>query len=120
MTVGVDRGAFETALRNDELECSSTRPAPKRRPASTTSAAVSRTSRPSAHSPPASPISGRPHAGGHFRHLRLDPAPLHHDHDGHEVRFYTTMHHTDVESVPTVHDPIETPARRHFGCLLGR
>jgi hypothetical protein len=39
--------------------------------------------------------------------------PLLHDPDGHEVRFYTVQHHTDLDDdVVTVHDPRET-AERH-------
>lgn len=39
--------------------------------------------------------------------------PLLHDPDGHEVRFYTVKHHTDLgEEVVTVHDPRETAEER--------
>lgn len=54
---------------------------------------------------------GETHAGVHFATFGWI-LPMLHDPDGHEVRFYTTVHHTDVESVTTVHDPIKAAARR--------
>jgi catechol 2,3-dioxygenase-like lactoylglutathione lyase family enzyme len=40
--------------------------------------------------------------------------PLLHDPDGHEIRFYTTEHHTDplAPGITTVHDPRESSDRR--------
>ncbi len=54
---------------------------------------------------------GETHAGVHVATFGWI-LPLLHDPDGHEVRFYTTEHHTDAASVTTVHDPRETSERR--------
>ncbi|QJY47550.1 VOC family protein [Pseudonocardia broussonetiae] len=54
---------------------------------------------------------GEEHAGVHLATFGWI-LPLLHDPDGHEVRFYTTEHHTDVTSVPEVHDAVRTAARR--------
>lgn len=56
---------------------------------------------------------GESHAGVHFATIGWI-LPLLHDPDGHEVRFYTTQHHTDhdPDAVTTVHDPRETAEAR--------
>ena len=56
---------------------------------------------------------GDDHAGVHAATLGWI-LPLLHDPDGHEVRFYTTSHHTDSDpdAVVTVHDPRETAEAR--------
>ncbi|GAA3244280.1 hypothetical protein GCM10017691_50130 [Pseudonocardia petroleophila] len=54
---------------------------------------------------------GETHAGVHVATFGWI-LPLLHDPDGHEVRFYTVEHHTDVDAVATVHDPRESAARR--------
>ncbi|TYK50550.1 VOC family protein [Actinomadura decatromicini] len=55
---------------------------------------------------------GESHAGVHFATIGWILPELH-DPDGHEVRFYTTAHHTDTGPDPVrVDDPRETAARR--------
>jgi catechol 2,3-dioxygenase-like lactoylglutathione lyase family enzyme len=55
---------------------------------------------------------GDAHAGVHFATIGWILPDLH-DPDGHEVRFYTTAHHTDATSGSvTVHDPRETAEQR--------
>jgi catechol 2,3-dioxygenase-like lactoylglutathione lyase family enzyme len=56
---------------------------------------------------------GESHAGVHFATVGWI-LPMLHDPDGHEVRFYTTEHHTEMPDggVITVHDPRETAERR--------
>lgn len=54
---------------------------------------------------------GETHAGVHVATFGWI-LPLLHDPDGHEVRFYTTAHHTDAASVTTEHDPRKTAERR--------
>lgn len=55
---------------------------------------------------------GENHAGVHFATIGW-LLPLLHDPDGHEVRFYTTDHHTDLgEEAVTIHDPRGTAERR--------
>jgi catechol 2,3-dioxygenase-like lactoylglutathione lyase family enzyme len=55
---------------------------------------------------------GEKHAGVHFATIGWI-LPLLHDPDGHEVRFYTTDHHTDYgEDVVVVEDPRERDERR--------
>jgi catechol 2,3-dioxygenase-like lactoylglutathione lyase family enzyme len=56
---------------------------------------------------------GEDHAGVHFASLGWI-LPMLHDPDGHEVRFYTTQHHTDPDpdAVATIHDPRETAEAR--------
>ena len=56
---------------------------------------------------------GETHAGVHFASLGWI-LPMLHDPDGHEVRFYTTQHHTDADpaTVVTIHDPRETAEAR--------
>lgn len=56
---------------------------------------------------------GEDHAGVHFATIGWI-LPLLHDPDGHEVRFYTIQHHTDVApgDVLTAQDPRETSERR--------
>jgi catechol 2,3-dioxygenase-like lactoylglutathione lyase family enzyme len=56
---------------------------------------------------------GDEHAGVHFATIGWI-LPLLHDPDGHEVRFYTVDHHTELpaDDVLTVHDPRETAERR--------
>jgi len=55
---------------------------------------------------------GEAHAGVHFATIGWILPELH-DPDGHEVRFYTVEHHTDVGAEPmVVHDPRETAERR--------
>lgn len=63
---------------------------------------------------------GEKHAGVHFA-TRGWILPGTHDPDGHEVRFYTTHHHTEMSSdAPTaVHDPRETAAAREAAHLAG-
>jgi catechol 2,3-dioxygenase-like lactoylglutathione lyase family enzyme len=56
---------------------------------------------------------GDDHAG--VQHATLGwILPMVHDPDGHEVRFYTTVHHTDLTpgAVASVHDPRETAQAR--------
>jgi len=56
---------------------------------------------------------GETHAGVHFATIGWI-LPMLHDPDGHEVRFYTVEHHTelDTSAVSTVQDPRETSGRR--------
>jgi catechol 2,3-dioxygenase-like lactoylglutathione lyase family enzyme len=56
---------------------------------------------------------GESHAGVHRASFGWI-LPLLHDPDGHEVRFYTMQHHTDLSAtgVTTVQDPRERAARR--------
>ena len=56
---------------------------------------------------------GEDHAGVHFATFGWI-LPMLHDPDGHEVRFYTTEHHTetDPDDVHIVDDPIGTAERR--------
>jgi hypothetical protein len=53
------------------------------------------------------------HAGVHFATIGWI-LPMLHDPDGHEVRFYTVEHHTELDAggVATVHDPRETSDQR--------
>lgn len=56
---------------------------------------------------------GETHAGVHMATVGWI-LPMLHDPDGHEVRFYTVVHHTEhsTDAVTTVTDPVETAARR--------
>ena len=55
---------------------------------------------------------GEAHAGVHLASIGWI-LPMLHDPDGHEVRFYTRAHHTDLDpAVTTIHDPRETAERR--------
>ena len=56
---------------------------------------------------------GESHAGVHWASIGWI-LPLVYDPDGHEVRFYTHQHHTDLDpdAVTTVNDPRES-AERH-------
>jgi catechol 2,3-dioxygenase-like lactoylglutathione lyase family enzyme len=56
---------------------------------------------------------GERHAGVHWATIGWILPELH-DPDGHEVRFYTLQHHTDLDpdAVTTIHDPRES-AQRH-------
>jgi catechol 2,3-dioxygenase-like lactoylglutathione lyase family enzyme len=56
---------------------------------------------------------GETHAGVHFATIGWI-LPATHDPDGHEVRFYTTEHHTaaDDPEITRVDNPIATAARR--------
>ncbi len=56
---------------------------------------------------------GETHAGVHFATIGWI-LPMLHDPDGHEVRFYTVEHHTELDTaaMATVHDPRETSDRR--------
>ncbi|MGI8800301.1 MAG: VOC family protein [Pseudonocardia sp.] len=56
---------------------------------------------------------GESHAGVHYASIGWILPELH-DPDGHEVRFYTTVHHTDAspEHVVTVQDPRESALQR--------
>ncbi|MHB9855706.1 VOC family protein [Streptomyces krungchingensis] len=55
---------------------------------------------------------GDTHAGVHFATIGWILPQLH-DPDGHEIRFYTTHHHTRSGTEPLrVEDPVETAARR--------
>ena len=56
---------------------------------------------------------GEQHAGVHWATVGWILPGLH-DPDGHEVRFYTTTHHTDLASgtVTTINDPRESTERR--------
>ncbi|MFI9503012.1 VOC family protein [Nocardia sp. NPDC052566] len=56
---------------------------------------------------------GEQHAGVHFATIGWI-LPLLHDPDGHEVRFYTTQHHTDIPDgeVLAVDNPRETAEAR--------
>ncbi len=58
---------------------------------------------------------GEQHAGVHFATIGWI-LPMLHDPDGHEVRFYTTDHHTDYsDEVLVIEDPRETAERRGAG-----
>lgn len=56
---------------------------------------------------------GETHAGVHFATIGWI-LPKTHDPDGHEIRFYTTEHHTDPDDteIRRVHDARATAARR--------
>jgi hypothetical protein len=55
---------------------------------------------------------GEQHAGVHFATIGWI-LPATHDPDGHEVRFYTTDHHTEpTGDVLVVEDPVGTEAQR--------
>lgn len=56
---------------------------------------------------------GEQHAGVHEASIGWI-LPMLHDPDGHEVRFYTIQHHTQLpaDGVTTIHDPRETAERR--------
>jgi catechol 2,3-dioxygenase-like lactoylglutathione lyase family enzyme len=56
---------------------------------------------------------GETHAGVHFATIGWI-LPETHDPDGHEVRFYTTDHHTDMtdDEVLVFEDPVGTEAQR--------
>ncbi len=56
---------------------------------------------------------GEDHAGVHWASIGWI-LPLLHDPDGHEVRFYTIQHHTnlDPDTVTTIADPREAAERR--------
>jgi catechol 2,3-dioxygenase-like lactoylglutathione lyase family enzyme len=55
---------------------------------------------------------GDEHAGVHWASIGWI-LPMLHDPDGHEVRFYTTEHHTELgDGVTTIHDPRETAEAR--------
>jgi catechol 2,3-dioxygenase-like lactoylglutathione lyase family enzyme len=64
---------------------------------------------------------GDEHAGVHFATVGWI-LPGTHDPDGHEVRFYTTQHHTEMSGDgPTViEDPRESAARREAAYLEGK
>lgn len=62
---------------------------------------------------------GESHAGVHFATVGWILPDLH-DPDGHEVRFYTTMHHTERADVLVMEDPRETSAAREAGFQAGR
>jgi catechol 2,3-dioxygenase-like lactoylglutathione lyase family enzyme len=61
---------------------------------------------------------GETHAGVHFATIGWI-LPETHDPDGHEVRFYTTDHHTDLASaeVLVIDDPVGTEAQREHAHL---
>lgn len=63
---------------------------------------------------------GEEHAGVHFATIGWI-LPALHDPDGHEVRFYTTAHHHDVDmrSVQRVENPRETSEARERDFLEG-
>lgn len=53
-------------------------------------------------------VLGETHAGVHWASVGWI-LPMLHDPDGHEVRFYTTEHHTDLgDDVTTINDPRES------------
>ncbi|MFD1051539.1 VOC family protein, partial [Kibdelosporangium lantanae] len=55
---------------------------------------------------------GETHAGVHFASIGWI-LPMTHDPDGHEVRFYTTDHHTTpTDDVLVIEDPVGSEARR--------
>ena len=54
---------------------------------------------------------GEQHAGVHFATIGWI-LPMLHDPDGHEVRFYTIAHHTDVAAGSEVHNPRESAEAR--------
>jgi catechol 2,3-dioxygenase-like lactoylglutathione lyase family enzyme len=55
---------------------------------------------------------GETHAGVQFATIGWN-LPLLHDPDGHEVRFYTVLHHTSFDDdVMSMHDPVVTAAAR--------
>ena len=58
---------------------------------------------------------GEQHAGVHWASIGWILPELH-DPDGHEVRFYTLRHHTEVDpkAVTTIHDPRESAERREL------
>ena len=59
---------------------------------------------------------GQQHAGVHWASIGWI-LPEVHDPDGHEVRFYTVEHHTDLPggTVTTITDPRESARRRERG-----
>ena len=59
---------------------------------------------------------GEQHAGVHWASIGWILPELH-DPDGHEVRFYTIQHHTDLDSdaVTTITDPRESAEQRERG-----
>lgn len=58
---------------------------------------------------------GEAHAGVQFASIGWI-LPMLHDPDGHEVRFYTVLHHTDLDTeVVTIDDPVETARQREQG-----
>ena len=61
---------------------------------------------------------GEQHAGVHFATIGWI-LPHSHDPDGHEIRFYTTEHHTDPDDaeIKQVHDPVATAAARERAYL---
>lgn len=65
---------------------------------------------------------GEQHGGVHFASIGWI-LPMLHDPDGHEVRFYTVQHHTEVtpDRVRVVNDPVETENQRtrEADALLG-
>ena len=64
---------------------------------------------------------GEQHAGVHFATIGWI-LPHSHDPDGHEVRFYTTEHHTgqDAPEIRQVHDPVATAAARERAYLAAQ
>jgi catechol 2,3-dioxygenase-like lactoylglutathione lyase family enzyme len=65
---------------------------------------------------------GETHAGVHFATIGWI-LPRTHDPDGHEVRFYTTDHHTDLDQRAeplVVEDPVGTSVERERAHLEGR
>jgi catechol 2,3-dioxygenase-like lactoylglutathione lyase family enzyme len=64
---------------------------------------------------------GEQHAGVHFATIGWI-LPNSHDPDGHEIRFYTTEHHTDRDAaeIRQVHDPVATAAARERAYLDSR
>ncbi len=54
---------------------------------------------------------GEEHAGVHWATIGWI-LPMLHDPDGHEVRFYTVAHHTELPLDSVVHDPRETAEAR--------
>jgi catechol 2,3-dioxygenase-like lactoylglutathione lyase family enzyme len=60
---------------------------------------------------------GETHAGVHFATIGWI-LPMLHDPDGHEVRFYTSQHHTELtDEVLRVEDPRETAEARERAAL---
>jgi hypothetical protein len=62
---------------------------------------------------------GESHAGVHFATVGWI-LPMLHDPDGHEVRFYTSQHHTELgERVLRIEDPRETAEAREREAKAG-
>lgn len=62
---------------------------------------------------------GEQHAGVHWASIGWILPGLH-DPDGHELRFYTVEHHTEMQPGTVLHDPKETADRHEREALAAR